>query len=44
MNWGVETIIYPVEVAQEVRDVGGGRLIASVRDADNNPIGLVQDP
>lgn len=30
-------------VAQdEVRDVGGGKLIASVKDADGNPIGLIQ--
>ena len=28
---------------QEIRDVGGGRLIASVRDADGNVIGLLQD-
>jgi predicted enzyme related to lactoylglutathione lyase len=30
-------------VAQDdVRDVGGGKLIASVKDADGNPIGLIQ--
>ncbi len=29
---------------QEIRDVGGGRLIASIKDADGNIIGLVQDP
>jgi len=29
---------------QEVKDVGGGRLIASVKDADGNIIGLLQDP
>ncbi len=28
---------------QEIKDVGGGRLIASVRDPDGNIIGLVQD-
>ena len=28
---------------QEIKDVGGGRLIASVRDADGNIIGLIQD-
>ncbi|HEU0115619.1 MAG TPA: VOC family protein [Thermomicrobiales bacterium] len=27
----------------EVRDVGGGRLIATVKDADGNVIGLLQD-
>jgi predicted enzyme related to lactoylglutathione lyase len=30
------------ETQQEVRDVGGGRLIASVKDADGNVIGLIQ--
>jgi predicted enzyme related to lactoylglutathione lyase len=29
---------------QEVKEVGGGRLIASVRDADSNLIGLIQSP
>ncbi|MFJ9409740.1 VOC family protein [Streptomyces sp. NPDC101393] len=28
---------------QDVEDVGGGKLIASVRDADGNVIGLVQE-
>lgn len=28
---------------QEARDVGGGRRIASVQDADGNVIGLMQD-
>ena len=32
------------QVAQGVRDVGGGKLIAMVKDADNNIIGLVQSP
>src|SRR5438045_2450647 len=31
------------EVQQAVRDVGGGRLIATVRDADGNLTGLMQD-
>jgi len=30
------------EAKQEVRDVGGGKLIASVTDADGNVIGLIQ--
>ena len=30
------------EVLEDVRDVGGGRLIASVKDADGNIIGLRQ--
>jgi hypothetical protein len=29
-------------VQQELKDVGGGKLIASVKDADGNVIGLVQ--
>ncbi len=32
------------EVQQAVKDVGGGKLVASVRDADGNAIGLVQSP
>jgi predicted enzyme related to lactoylglutathione lyase len=31
------------EALQGVRDVGGGRLIATVKDADGNMIGLMQD-
>jgi predicted enzyme related to lactoylglutathione lyase len=31
------------EVQGEVRDAGGGRLIVTVKDADGNPIGLLQD-
>ena len=30
-------------VQQDVSDVGGGRLIATARDADGNPIGLLQE-
>jgi predicted enzyme related to lactoylglutathione lyase len=30
------------EAQQEIKDVGGGKLIASVKDADGNVIGLVQ--
>jgi predicted enzyme related to lactoylglutathione lyase len=32
------------QIQQAVRDVGGGRLIASVIDADNNIISLMQNP
>lgn len=32
------------EAQQEVKDVGGGKLIASVKDADGNITGLVQSP
>ena len=31
------------QIVQEIKDVGGERLIASVRDADGNIIGLIQD-
>ena len=32
------------ETQQEVRDVGGGKLIATVKDTDGNAIGLLQEP
>ena len=32
------------QVQQEVQDVGGGKLIASVKDADGNITGLLQSP
>ena len=32
------------QAQQEVTDVGGGKLIASVKDADGNVIGLIQSP
>ncbi len=32
------------QAQQQVTDVGGGKLIASVKDADNNIIGLIQSP
>jgi predicted enzyme related to lactoylglutathione lyase len=32
------------ETQQPVSGVGGGRQIAAVKDADGNPIGLLQDP
>jgi predicted enzyme related to lactoylglutathione lyase len=32
------------QTQQEVKDVGGGKLVALVRDADGNLIGLVQSP
>jgi|SRR3954447_13786587 predicted enzyme related to lactoylglutathione lyase len=32
------------EVVEEIKDVGGGRLVASAKDADGNIIGLLQDP
>jgi predicted enzyme related to lactoylglutathione lyase len=32
------------QVVQDVRDVGGGKLIATVEDPDGNRIGLMQNP
>lgn len=32
------------QTQQAVKDVGGGKLVASVKDADNNVIGLIQMP
>ena len=32
------------QTQQEIKDVGGGKLIASVKDADGNLIGLLQEP
>jgi len=32
------------EVQQAIKDVGGGKLIAWVKDADSNIIGLIQSP
>jgi predicted enzyme related to lactoylglutathione lyase len=32
------------EVNEEVKDVGGGRLVGSVKDPDGNLVGLLQDP
>jgi predicted enzyme related to lactoylglutathione lyase len=32
------------QAQQEVKDVGGGKLIAFVKDADSNIIGLIQSP
>jgi predicted enzyme related to lactoylglutathione lyase len=32
------------QVQQDVTDVGGGRIIATLKDADGNVIGLMQSP
>ena len=32
------------QLLQAVKDVGGGKLIASVKDADGNIIGIMQNP
>ncbi len=50
--WGVDDIAESLKqfldagaaVQQEVKDVGGGMLTASVKDADGNIIGLIQAP
>jgi len=40
----VETLVAAgATVRQEVRAVGGGREVATLADADGNPIGLMQD-
>jgi predicted enzyme related to lactoylglutathione lyase len=31
------------QIQQDVKNVGGGRLIATVKDGDGNLIGLLQD-
>ncbi len=41
----LKTLLDPgAEAHQGVRDVGGGKLLASVKDADANDIGLIQTP
>jgi hypothetical protein len=30
------------QIQQPVKDVGAGKLVASVKDSDGNPIGLLQ--
>jgi len=32
------------KIIQEIKDVGGGKLIASVKDQNGNIIGLIQEP
>ncbi|MGR8007273.1 VOC family protein [Streptomyces hypolithicus] len=32
------------ETVQDIQDVGGGMLTATVRDTDGNPVGLIQAP
>ncbi|MFE7894888.1 VOC family protein [Streptomyces sp. NPDC057412] len=41
---GAALVAAGAETVEDVHDVGGGRLIASLRDADGNPVGLLQDP
>lgn len=45
INASLQTLLDAgAETVQKVRDVGGGRQIASVKDANGNIIGLLQDP
>jgi predicted enzyme related to lactoylglutathione lyase len=39
-----ELVAAGAEPEQPVRDVGGGKLIATVRDADGNVVGLLEAP
>ena len=38
----VDTLVAAEKAQGEPQDVGGGTLIATVTDADGNPIGLIQ--
>jgi predicted enzyme related to lactoylglutathione lyase len=45
---GIRTVLHPVSdlaaaKKEPVRDVGGGRLVATVTDPDGNVLGLLQD-
>ena len=42
--WHVADIASGAQVREPARDVGGGKLIATLADADGNPIGLLQEP
>jgi len=35
-------LVAGAQIEQEIRDVGEGKLIASIKDADGNIIGLIQ--
>jgi hypothetical protein len=41
---GIKTVLHPVTDKEPARDVGGGRLVATVTDPDGNVLGLLQDP
>ena len=47
---GIKTVLHPVSdlagatVKEAPRDVGAGRLVATVPDPDGNVLGLLQDP
>jgi predicted enzyme related to lactoylglutathione lyase len=43
INKTIETLVKEgAQVLQPAKNVGGGRLVASVKDGDGNPIGLIQ--
>jgi predicted enzyme related to lactoylglutathione lyase len=45
INESVQSLLEAgAQVNQDVKDVGGGKLIASVKDANGNVIALVQSP
>jgi predicted enzyme related to lactoylglutathione lyase len=45
INDSLQTLVGSgASVREEITDVGGGKLIASVADADGNIIGLIQPP
>lgn len=43
MSYALQTLLEAgAETVQDVRDVGGDKLSATVKDADGNVIGLIQ--
>lgn len=45
IKWSLQSLLDAgAQQTQGVKDVGGGKLIAWLKDADGNPIGLVQEP
>jgi predicted enzyme related to lactoylglutathione lyase len=45
INQSLEALLEAgAETQQPISDVGGGKLIATVKDADGNVIGLLQEP
>ena len=39
-----ELLAAGAQADQDVKDVGGGKLVASVKDPDGNVVGLIQEP
>ena len=44
VEYGTSFGISTLHLAAALRDNGGGRLVATLKDTDGNPIGLLQDP